>query len=146
MAENIYVLDTSAIFAFTQNEAGADRIERILTSAQKHDCIGYISFVSIAELYYIAWQETGRSSALELLGLVKTLPVEVVESSERLSLLAGSIKANHRLSFADAFVVATASHVKGILVHKDPEFEQVNELIRLEPLPYKPKKSKRLPV
>ena len=142
MAEQTYVLDTSAIFAFAENEAGADRVEQILKSARNHESEAYISFASITESYYISWQETGRSSALELLASIKSLPLEVIESFERLSLLAGSIKANHRLSFADAFVVATASHVNGVLVHKDPEFEQVKGLIRLEQLPYKLKKTK----
>jgi predicted nucleic acid-binding protein len=142
VAEQTFVLDTSAIFSFAENEAGADRVEQILTSARNHESAVYISFASVTELYYIAWQETGRSSALELIAIVKSLPLKVVESFERLSLLAGSIKANHRLSFADAFVVATASHVNGVLVHKDPEFEQVKGLISLEQLPYKLKKAK----
>jgi predicted nucleic acid-binding protein len=142
VAEKVFVFDTSAIFAFAQNEAGADRVERVLRSAGKRECTVHVSFVSIAELYYISWQETGRSSALELVALVKTLPLSVIESTERLSLLAGSIKATCRLSFADAFVVATSSHVGGVLIHKDPEFEQVKDLIALEPLPYKTKKLK----
>ena len=142
MADKAFVFDTSAIFAFAQNESGADRIEQILRSAGKRECSVHVSFVSIAELYYISWQETGRSSALELIALVKTLPLSVIESNERLSLLAGSIKATCRLSFADAFVVATSSHVGGVLVHKDPEFEQVKDIIILEPLPYKTKTTK----
>ena len=140
MSEKIFVFDTSAIFAFAENEAGADRVNQILALAGTREYHVYLSFVSIAELYYITWQEMGRSSALELIALVKTLPVSIIESSERLSLLAGSIKANHRLSFADAFVVATTSILGGTLIHKDPEFEQTNGFIRLEPLPYKIKK------
>jgi predicted nucleic acid-binding protein len=71
---------------------------------------------------------------------VKALPLTVVESSERLTLSAGNIKANHRLSLADAFIAATALQTGATLVHKDPEFEQLNKVIRLEKLPYKTSK------
>lgn len=136
-AKKVFVLDTSALFAFMQNEPGADRMEQILRSARQRGCTVYVSFISLAELYYVSWQEAGRSAALEMIVHVKALPLSVVESTERLTLLAGSIKANHHCSLADAFIAATALQVGGTLVHKDPEIEQVNGIISTEKLPYK---------
>ena len=138
--QKVFVLDTSALLAFVQNEPGADRVEQILKSARERGCAAYISFISLAELYYVSWQEAGCSAALEMVVHVKALPLSVVESTERLTLFAGSIKANHRCSLADAFIVATASQVGGILVHKDPEIEQVKGIISTEKLPYKTSK------
>jgi predicted nucleic acid-binding protein len=135
-----FVLDTSALIALVQNEQGADRVERILKAAQNGACTVYISFVTLAELYYVTWKEKGRSAALEMIVLVKSLSLKIVESAERITLLAGSIKANHKLSMADAFIAATASHVGGILVHKDPEIEQLKDFISTEKLPFKPLK------
>lgn len=140
MAYRPFVLDTSALIAFVQNEPGAERVEKILKSAHSSAHAVYISFVTLAELYYVTCKEEGRSAALEMIVLVKSLSLNIVESMERLTLLAGSIKANHRLSLADAFIIATTSHVGGILVHKDPEIEQVNDFISTEKLPYKPLK------
>jgi predicted nucleic acid-binding protein len=134
------VLDTSALVAFIQNEAGADRVEEILKSARNGTCEVYISFITLAEMYYVTWQEEGRSAALEMIVLMKSLSLNIVESMERLTLLAGSIKANHRLSLADAFIAATASHVGGILIHKDPEIEQIKDIVSTENLPYKSSK------
>jgi predicted nucleic acid-binding protein len=134
------VLDTSALIAFIQNEAGADRVEQILKEGRSGNASVYISFVTLAELYYVVWREEGRSAALEIIALVKSLPLGIVESAERLTLLAGSIKANHRLSLADAFVAATASHVGATLIHKDPEMEQFKGFVPTERLPYKPTK------
>ena len=133
-----FVLDTSAIIALVQNEPGADRVEKILKSARNGSCTVFISFVTLAELYYVVWKEKGRSAALEMIVIVKSLPLKIVESAERMTLLAGSIKATHRLPLADAFIMATASHVRGILVHKDPEIENAKELISTELLPFKP--------
>jgi len=132
-----YVLDTSALLAYLQDEAGADTVMQILSAAQRRQCVAHVSFITLAELYYVTWQEEGESAAKELIALVKSLPLSTVESCERLTLSAGRIKANHRLSLGDAFVAATALQVQGTLVHKDPEFEQVKGLVTCDPLPYK---------
>lgn len=136
-----FVLDTSALIAFVQNEPGADTVGKILRRAQEKTCNVLISFITLAELYYIIWQEEGESAAKELIVLVKSLPVSVVESQERITLLAGRIKANYRLSLADAFVAATSSDGSAVLIHKDPELEQVNALVSTKPLPFKSKKN-----
>jgi predicted nucleic acid-binding protein len=140
LEDKTFVLDTSALLAFMQDEAGAERVERILMSARERRSAIFISFISLAEIYYVSMQESGRSAALEAVVHVKALPLTVVESSERLTLSAGNIKANHRLSLADAFIAATALQTGGTLVHKDPEFEQLGKVIRLEKLPFKTSK------
>lgn len=137
-----FVLDTSALIAFFQDEPGAETVGNVLDRAKKEKCLAVISFITLAELYYIFWQEQGESAAKELLAIVKSLPIMVVESEERLTLLAGRIKANHRLSLADAFIAATASLAGGTLIHKDPELEAVSALVVTEPLPFKPGRKK----
>jgi len=47
------------------------------------------------------------------------------------------LKAAHKVSFADAFVAATALRLKATLVHKDPEFDALKNVIQLEALPPK---------
>ncbi|MEM3101675.1 MAG: PIN domain-containing protein, partial [Candidatus Nitrosotenuis sp.] len=95
-----YVLDTSALFTFTRGEDGSDTVEDILISAKKGKCHIYFSFITFAELYYITWQEKGEGAAKELIILVKSLPAQRVDSNDRITLSAGRIKANHRLSLA----------------------------------------------
>lgn len=137
-----YVLDTSAILAFTKDETGSNIVEDILKLADKGENPVYLSFVSFMELYYITWQEKSEDSAKELIVLVKSLPVYRIDSSERLALLAGSIKANHRLSVADAFIAATAIDKGAILVHKDPELKIISKYTETKELPYRQKKLK----
>ena len=132
-----YVLDTSAIFAFTKNEEGADKVEGILRLASSGKVRVFVSFATFMELYYVAFQEKNEQSAKELFIRVKSLPVERVESNEGLTLIAGRIKAINRLSVADAFVAATAVEKNAILVHKDPELEAVGKTIRTLRLAYK---------
>lgn len=135
-----YLLDTSAIFTLTKDEAGSSAVESILIGAKKGSNNVYMSFISFMELYYITWQEKGEAAAKEIIILVKSLPVQKVDPIERITLSAGRIKANHRLSVADAFIAATAMEKKAVLVHKDPEFQAVSKYIEVMELPYKLKK------
>jgi len=137
-----YVLDTSALFAFAQEEQGADRVEEIVAAAARGECEAFISFITLAELYYVTWQEEGESAAKALAVMVKALRLSIIESDERLTLLAGRIKAHCRLSLADAFIAATASILSATLIHKDPEFELAASFISTEQLPYKSQRKK----
>jgi len=132
-----YVLDTSAILTFAKGEDGSDTVEDILIAAKKDKNHVYMSFISLMELYYVTWQAKSETAAKEMIILVKSLPVQMVESNERIALSAGRIKANYRLSVADAFIAATAMDKDAILVHKDPEFESVAKYLQTLGLPYK---------
>jgi ribonuclease VapC len=132
-----YVLDTSAIFTLTKGEDGSEVVEDILNLAKKGKNAAYLSFASFMELYYVTWQEKGEGAAKELIILVKSLPVHRVDSNERITLSAGRIKANHRLSVADAFIAATAIDKDAVLVHKDPELEVISKYTETLELPYK---------
>lgn len=125
-----YVLDTSAIFVYTESEQGADTVEKILTLAQKKKCKVFISFISLMEVYYIVWHRKGENIAKESIVLIKSLPIEIIESKERLILSAGRIKANHKLSVADAIIAATAIEKSAVLIHKDSELEPVSQYVK----------------
>lgn len=134
---SVFVLDTSALLAFRAREAGADQVEKILRDAKKGRDRALISFVSVTEFYYLMWQRLGASEALKAFLQFKMLPLQIVPSSEDLCLKAGEFKAQHPISLADAFVAATALQEKATIVHKDPDFEVFDPVIRMEALPYK---------
>ena len=60
-----------------------------------------------------------------------------MESNTALGLMGGAFKANHHLSVADAWIAALAKERNAILVHKDPEFDQIEAMINVLKLPYK---------
>ncbi|MEK6563754.1 MAG: type II toxin-antitoxin system VapC family toxin [Candidatus Omnitrophota bacterium] len=138
--DKAYVLDTSAIFTYIEEEDGQDKIEDILRLGHKNKCQIYLSFASLAEIYYISWQEKSEDAAKELVVLVKSLPIQIIDSNERITLSAGRLKALHRISLADAFVAATAIDMAAVLVHKDPELEVISKYIKIFSLPYKTRK------
>ena len=133
----IFVLDTSAIFTYLEYEAGADAVEKILIQAKGKRCEVFISFMTLMEVYYISWQRKGEDAAKELVVFLKSLPIAVVESSERLILSAGRLKANHKLSVADAVIAAAAIDKSATLVHKDPELDIISQYTSTLKLPAK---------
>lgn len=133
----VYVLDTSALFAYIENEEGSGFVEELLVNAEKGEILIYIAFISLAEVFYITLRERDEATALKRTGLIQSLAVRIEESNEDLNLRAARFKARHRISLADAYIAALSQECGGILVHKDPEFENVAPLIKEYRLPYK---------
>lgn len=132
-----YLLDTSAIFCLTDQEDGFERVDGLLRKADRGDFLVAICAVSLMEVYYISLQEQGEDLAAYLISILKAWPIEWAYPDETALLLAGRIKASHRLSFADALIAGVAQLRKAVLVHKDPEFEALAGELKLEALPYK---------
>jgi predicted nucleic acid-binding protein len=136
-----FVLDTSAIFTLTDQEEGSDRVEDLLDRAAARECWVEVCSVSLMELYYITLREKGEEEAAKLIGLVKSWPVTWVYPNEKALLMAGRIKAEHRLSIADALIAAVARLNEATLVHKDPELNALAGEVKLLGLPFKATRS-----
>lgn len=132
-----YLLDTSAILALRGDEPGADDVESILRKSESGEAEVYVSFMSYMEAYYRIWRLEGEESAKRMYAELLSLPVFRIDVNDGILLRAGAIKANYRLSVADSWIIASAMEVKASLVHKDPEFEQVEDIVSLIFLPYK---------
>lgn len=132
-----YVLDTSAFLTLIEDEEGADMVHALLQRAKHDDINIFASFVSFMEVFYITLQERDAQEAHARLDLMAQLSIERVESSSEIGIIAGEFKAAHRISFADAWIAATAKFHQATLAHKDPEYEQIQDEVTLLSLPYK---------
>jgi uncharacterized protein len=133
----VYVLDTSAWLTLIEDENGADVVQNILEKSREGGVTVFVSFITFMEVYYITLQERGTAEAQERVGLMTSLPILRIESSQALGILAAEIKALHKLSVADAWIAALAKEQRAILVHKDPEYEQIEDFVQTLKLPYK---------
>ena len=124
-----YVLDSFALLAYLQDEPVAARIEQLLDNANKEKCRLFLSIINLGELLYITERRGGVAKAQDALALVQQLPIQVIAADEQLVLAAAHIKANHPLSFADAFVVAVAIQENASILTGDPEFRSVESLV-----------------
>ena len=133
MSADRYLLDTSAILALMEDEDGADRVEEIL-----HEGDVLIPFPVLLETYYISLQERSEPVADQRYALLRHLSATEIWSIDEPTLLtAARLKAQFRVSFADALIAAFAVRSSAVLVHKDPELEVLADQVRQEPLPYK---------
>jgi len=133
----IYVLDSSAWLALIEDEEGADFVQQILEKAKSGEVDILVSFMSFMEVTYITLQERDLGEADERVNLMAALPITRVESNSSLGILAAELKAQYRISVADAWIAALAKERNATLVHKDPEFEQLEGVIQALKLPYK---------
>ena len=128
-----YLLDTSAIMTFIEDEAGADLVEEALRRETT-----LIPWPVLLETYYVSLQEQGQAEADRRLALLKQLGVTILwEMDEATLLTAGRLKAEYRLSLADAMIAAIAVRREAVLIHKDPEFDALRGIVEVEPLPHK---------
>jgi len=132
-----YILDTSAVLTFIEDEKGSEIVNDLLVRAENGEISIYLAFISITEVYYVTLQEKGEEEALRRIELIRSLAVQIEESSVALNLRAGNLKALNRISLADAYIAALCMLNDGMLVHKDPEFEKLSPMIKDQRLPYK---------
>lgn len=127
-----FVLDSYALLAYLQDEPVASRIEKLLDNAKKEKCRLFLSLINLGEILYIIERRGGIAKAQDALALIRQLPVEIPLVDEQTVFTAAHIKANHAISYADAFVVATAIQENAAVVTADPEFQSVETSVPVE--------------
>lgn len=137
-SHNKYLLDTSAVMTFSEDEPGSDFVSEILNKAKRGSAEVYISFISIMEACYKVQQHyKDEQSAYQMFNYLHHLPLKRIDVDDNLILTSASFKALYSVSLADAWILATAKSLNAKLVHKDPEFEQVKDFVAQIALPYK---------
>jgi predicted nucleic acid-binding protein len=131
----VVVLDSFALVSFVSDEAGASRVQQVLSAAEEGRCRALLSLISLTETAYIVERRHGLPGTQRILSLIEDLPVEVVGVDRQAALAAAHIKAHHAMSLADAFVAALALAEGGTILTGDPEFRSVEQLVPMEWLP-----------
>jgi predicted nucleic acid-binding protein len=127
-----YLLDSFALLAYLNDEPGGDRVQEMLTLAKSHKCRLVMSLINLGEVLYITERKRGLSTAQTVQALLESLPLELLEASRDLILDAAHIKALHPISYADAFAVALAIRESAIILTGDPEYQSVEDLVRID--------------
>jgi len=127
-----FVLDASALMAFFEDRPGADKVEELLAKAAEAKRPLLMSVVNWGEVYYSVWRARGEKAANEILKRIAQLPIELVDVDAELARLAGALKAQHQLPYADCFAAALATSHKAALVTSDKDFGRIERLARIE--------------
>lgn len=95
------------------------------------------SFATLAEVESITAKEQGGKAASSRLVDLNAIPIQWLHSDAVLCHEAARLNATYKISFAHAFIAATARRFNATLVHKDPEFQALAGEMKQHPLPPK---------
>jgi len=125
------VLNSFALIAFLNRESGFEKVRALLRDAKASDEPLLMNEINIGEVYYLAAKERSLDKAEEFLRHLETLPIRVLSNTYSQVLEAARIKAQFRISYADAFAVATAQREGAVIVTGDPELRPVAHLVEI---------------
>ncbi len=120
-----FVLDSFALLAFFRDETGADDVEKLLNEAaeDKHEL--YLTVVNAGEVYYMSSRKDSTSKATQVWEAMEKFPLHFIVADMDITLAAAKIKANYKLSFADAYAAALTIQKKATLITGDDEFQNL---------------------
>jgi ribonuclease VapC len=104
----------------------------VLQSAQKEKCRVCLCMINLGELLYIVERLRGLTEAQVVLAAIQQAPIEILPVDQETVFAAAHVKANYALSHADAFTVACAQQLDGVILTGDKEFESVENIATVE--------------
>ncbi len=124
-----YILDSYALLAYFQAEPAGAKVRNILKEASAGAAKAFLSVISLGEIYYIVARKRGEEKANTITEAISRLPVGLVDVTKERVLAAARVKAQHTVSYADAFVAATAIEFTATIVTGDPEFKETESRV-----------------
>ncbi len=132
-----YILDSSAILRYTDNEAGADRIERILQEYLKGTANIGASALHWGEVAAKLYKLRGRHVMRNVLQRLAGLGIEVVPATAEQSVDAALIRADYKIPYVDAFGIVLVSAPNHVFVTADFDLKPAAKVAKIEFLPAK---------
>lgn len=91
--------------------------------------------INVGEIYYILHRERGADQAEAALSDLRALPITLYAATDERIVAAARLKAQHPISYADAFAATLAQELKALLATGDPEFKAVEPQVGVMWLP-----------
>ena len=121
------------MLAYLNKEDGFEKVRNVLASAQKSGLPVLMNELNVGETYYILYRKRGHEQAEYFLDTVLAgLPISMISNDFNAVISASKIKAQHALSFADCFAVVTAQRENAVILTGDPEFKNVEKLVKID--------------
>ncbi len=127
------LLDSYALLAYLNKEDGFEKVRNVLANAQKSSLPVLMNELNVGETYYILYRKRGHEQAEYFLDTILAgLPLSMISNDFNAVISASKIKARNALSFADCFAVATAQRENAVILTGDPEFKNVEKLVKID--------------
>lgn len=133
-----FILDSSAVLRFTDDEVGADRVAEILgdCSVLKNEC--RISALQWGEVVGKLHKRLGIPKQQEITQSLRRTELSIVSIDAQRAERAAAIRVDYKLGSADSYAAElTLDSPESVLVTADYDFKLVENLIRIEFLPAK---------
>jgi predicted nucleic acid-binding protein len=124
MPESTKVVDSWAMVAWVQLEPAAPLVRQFLLDADAGNLELLMSWLNVAETFYILAKRTSVAVAEEFLSRLPSLPIRIVLPDEDGIMAAARIKAAHPVAFGDAFAIALAQAEQASVITGDDEIRQ----------------------
>jgi predicted nucleic acid-binding protein len=134
----VYVLDSSALLRYIDDEPGSQRVEDILKACVAGQVGVCISAMQWGEVAGNIRHRFGATDQSRILSAILPSEVEVVPVTAQRAVGAAEIKVDRKIAYADAIALELAREAPDhVLVTADYGFKSVNDLATVEFLPVK---------
>ena len=130
MPSRIY--DSLALLKLFQKEQGYQKVARLLDEDRKDKNLPLIQIINFGEIIYITKKGFGENAKLRVIRNVIQMGFTIISAGDDLVYEAAELKGSYSISYADAFLLATAIREKATIVTGDPEFKRVGSLCPVE--------------
>lgn len=130
MAGRIY--DSFALLKLFQKEPGHLKVVKLLEDDRKSENSPLIQIINFGEIIYITKKDFGEPAKLRVIRSVLQMGFRIISAADDLVYQAAELKGAYPISYADAFLLATAIRENAVIVTGDPEFKNVESLCQIE--------------
>lgn len=129
----VYVLDSSALLRFIDDEPGAQRVEDILKECVRGQASVCLSAMQWGEVTGNLRRRFGAKNQSRLASAVLPSEVEIMPVTAQRAVEAADIKVDRKIAYADAIAVQLAAEAPGrVLVTADYGFKPVDDITTIE--------------
>jgi PIN domain nuclease of toxin-antitoxin system len=134
----IFVLDSSAVLRYIDNEAGANRVNAMFKACVNRQAEARISAVQWGEIAGRLRKRLGAPTQERVLDSLIPLEIEIVPATAERAVQAAVLRMDRGIPYADAFALNLAMESPNhMLVTADYDFQPVADLAQIEFLPKK---------
>jgi predicted nucleic acid-binding protein len=134
----VFVLDSSALLRYLDQEAGGERVQAILRACVLGEAEVCLSAMQWGEVAGNLRRRFGAVGQARILSNLLPSEVEVVAATAERAVAAAAFKVDRKLGYADAFALElAASRPASVLLTADYGFKNAEDLDGIEFLPQK---------
>jgi predicted nucleic acid-binding protein len=126
------IYDSFALLKLFQKEQGHLKVAKLLEEDRNGENLPLLQIVNFGEIIYITKKDFGEHAKLRVIRSVLQMGFRIIPAGDDLVYEAAELKGSYAISYADAFLLATAIRENAVIVTGDPEFKNVASLCQIE--------------